>query len=98
MSDFLGSRVGVHESNPRIKMFWSPSTTRQLDEIVEAAAQLLGLQRAEAADLVESDDNSMGVLGFSYGVFDAMCLQAGLGMRETDEAFKRYLERLVPHV
>jgi len=98
MSDFVGSRLGAHESDPCIKMFWSPSTTRQLDEIVEAAAQLLGSQRAEAAELVENDDNSMGVLGFSYGVIDAMCLQAGLGMRETDEAFRRYLEQLVPHV
>jgi hypothetical protein len=78
-------------------MFCSPNTTRRLDEIVEAATEFLGAQRADAADLADRDDNAVGVLGFSYGVIDAMCLQAGLGMRETDEAFKRYLQLLLAH-
>ncbi len=78
-------------------MFCSPNTTRRLDEIVEAATEFLGAQRAEATDLVDREDNAVGVLGFSYGVIDAMCLQAGLGIRETDEAFKRYLQQLLAH-
>jgi hypothetical protein len=78
-------------------MFCSPNTTRRLDEIVEAATELLAAQRAEAAELVDREDNAVGVLGFSYGVVDAMCLQAGLGMRETDEAFERYLQQLLAH-
>lgn len=78
-------------------MFCSPNTTRRLDEIVEAATELLEAQRADAADLIDRDNNAIGVVGFSYGVIDAMCLQAGLGMRETDEAFRRYLQQSLSH-
>jgi hypothetical protein len=81
----------------RTNMFCSRKTTRRLDEIVEAASELLGAQQADAADLVYRDDNAVGALGFSYGVIDAMCLQAGLGMREAHEAFRRYLQQLLPH-
>ena len=78
-------------------MFRSPNATRRLDEIVEAATEFLQAQRAEAADLVDREDNVIGVLGYSYGAIDAMCLQAGLGIRETDEAFRRYLQQVLPH-
>ena len=76
-------------------MLGLPNKTTRLAKIVETAAQFLVTQRSAAGDLIDRGDNAIGFLGFSYGVMDAMCLHAGLGIRDTDEAFKCYLQRLV---
>src|SRR5689334_11807409 len=81
----------------RTCMLCSRKTTRRVDEIVEVATELLRAQQAEAVDLVRLNDNTLGVLGFSYGAIDAMCLLAGLGMREAHEAFMRYLQQVLLH-
>ena len=68
---------------------------RKIDEVVKVAEDFIAPCIAMAGDeLIRVADNATGVLGFSYGVIEAMAHRANLSNDDSFEALRRYLSKV----
>jgi hypothetical protein len=71
------------------------TTSLTADERITHCAKLakgfIDSARRIADDLIDRGDNVFGLMGFSYGVIDAMGQRAGLDESDTEKLLDRYL-------
>jgi hypothetical protein len=72
-------------------LFKRKSSNKQCEEIIGVAGKFISMSVTLAGQAIYQADNATGVLGFTYGVVDALCQRAGLNPAVTIEVLKRYL-------
>src|ERR1700674_5355711 len=71
-------------------LFTRKSGSKQREEIIDVAGRFISMSVTLAGHAIYRGDNATGILGFTYGVVDALCQRAALNPAMTIEVLKRY--------
>jgi len=72
-------------------LFKRKSGRRRREEIIDVAGRFISMSVTVARHAMHQGDNATGLLGFTYGVVDALCQRAGLDPAVTIRVLRDYL-------